>query len=68
MKEVKKSVTELLSERNSMLAKREQINIRMNEIADAAQAAKREFSAEENVEYQKLQADFNWYQGAVLIV
>lgn len=58
MKEVKKSVTELLSERNSMLAKREQINIRMNEIADAAQAAKREFSAEENVEYQKLQADF----------
>lgn len=58
MKEVKKSVTELLSERNSMLAKREQINIRMNEIDDAAQAAKREHSAEENVEYQKLQADF----------
>lgn len=58
MKEVKKSVTELLSERNSMLAKREQINIRMNEIDDAAQAAKRERSAEENVEYQKLQADF----------
>lgn len=58
MKEVKKSVTELLRERNSMLAKREQINIRMNEIDDAAQAAKREFSAEENVEYQKLQADF----------
>ena len=58
MKEVKKSVTELLSERNSMLAKREQVNIRMNEIDDAAQAAKREFSAEENVEYQKLQADF----------
>lgn len=58
MKEVKKSVTELLSERNSMLAKREQINIRMNAIDDAAQAAKRERSAEENVEYQKLQADF----------
>lgn len=58
MKEVKKSVTELLSERNSMFAKREQINIRMNEIDDAAQAAKRERSAEENVEYQKLQADF----------
>ena len=58
MKEVKKSVTELLSERNAMLAKREQINIRMNEIADTAQAAKRELSAEENVEYQKLQADF----------
>lgn len=58
MKEIKKSVTELLSERNSMLAKRETINIRMNEIADKAQAEKREFSAEENVEYQKLQADF----------
>lgn len=58
MKEIKKSVTELLSERNSMLAKRETINIRMNEIVDKAQAEKREFSAEENVEYQKLQADF----------
>jgi uncharacterized membrane-anchored protein YitT (DUF2179 family) len=41
-----------------MLAKREAINIRMNEIEDKAQAGKREFSAEENVEYQKLQADF----------
>lgn len=58
MKEIKKSVTELLSERNNMLAKREAINIRMNEIEDKAQAGKREFSAEENVEYQKLQADF----------
>jgi HK97 family phage major capsid protein len=58
MKEIKKSVTELLSDRNSMLAKRETINIRMNEIADKAQAEKREFSSEENVEYQKLQADF----------
>ena len=58
MKEIKKSVTELLNDRNSMLAKRETINIRMNEIADKAQAEKREFSAEENVEYQKLQADF----------
>ena len=58
MKENKKSVTELLSDRNSMLAKREQINIQMNEIADTAQAAKRELSAEENVEYQKLQAEF----------
>lgn len=58
MKEIKKSVTELLSDRNSMLAKREAINIRMNEIADKAQAEKRELSSEENVEYQKLQADF----------
>lgn len=58
MKEIKKSVNELLSDRNSMLAKREAINIRMNEIADKAQAEKRELSSEENVEYQKLQADF----------
>lgn len=58
MKEIKKSVTELLNDRNSMLAKREAINIRMNEIADKAQAEKRELSSEENVEYQKLQSDF----------
>lgn len=58
MKEIKKSVNELLSDRNSMLAKREAINISMNEIADKAQAEKRELSSEENVEYQKLQADF----------
>ena len=58
MKEIKKSVTELLNDRNSMLAKRESINIRMNEIDDKAQAEKRERSSEENVEYQKLQADF----------
>lgn len=58
MKRIEKSVTELLTERNNMLAKREAINIRMNEIADKAQADKRELSAEENVEYQKLQADF----------
>ena len=58
MKEIKKSVTELLNDRNSMLAKRESINVRMNEINDKAQAEKRERSSEENVEYQKLQADF----------
>lgn len=58
MKKIEKSVTELLTERNNMLAKREAINIRMNEIADKAQADKRGLSAEENVEYQKLQADF----------
>lgn len=58
MKKIEKSVTELLTERNNMLAKREAINIRMNEIEDKAKAEKREFSAEENVEYQKLQADF----------
>lgn len=58
MKKIEKSVTELLTERNNMLAKREAINIRMNEIEDKAKAEKREFSAEENVEYQKLQAEF----------
>ena len=58
MKEIKKSVTELLNERNAMIAAREQINISMNAIADKAQAEKRELSAEENVEYQKLQSEF----------
>lgn len=58
MKKIEKSVTELLTERNNMLAKREAINIRMIEIEDKAQAEKRELSAEENVEYQKLQKDF----------
>ena len=58
MKKIEKSVTELLNERNAMIAKREQINISMNAIADKAQAEKRELSAEENVEYQKLQSEF----------
>ena len=58
MKKIEKSVTELLNERNAMIAKREQINISMNAIADKAQAEKREFTAEENVEYQKLQSEF----------
>lgn len=58
MKKIEKSVTELLNERNAMLAKREQINISMNAIADKAQAEKREFTAEENVEYQNLQSEF----------
>ena len=58
MNEIKKSVNELLSERSALLAKREQINISMNAIADKANAEKREMSAEENVEYQKLQSDF----------
>ena len=58
MKKNEKSVAELISERNSMFAKREAINISMNEIMDKAQAEKRELSAEENVEYQKLQSDF----------
>lgn len=58
MKEVKKTVQELIQERNSLLAKREAVNIRMNEIADKAKSEKRELSAEENVEFQQLQADF----------
>lgn len=59
MKKFEKSVQELINERNDMLARREQINVSMNAIMDKAQAEKRELSAEENVEYQKLQADFN---------
>lgn len=58
MRKNERSVSELISERNSMFAKREQINISMNAIMDKAQAEKRELSAEENVEYQKLQSDF----------
>ena len=37
----KKSVAELIGERNTMFAKREQINIRMNEISDKVQAENR---------------------------
>lgn len=59
MKKFERSVQELINERNSMLAQREAINISMNAIMDKAQAEKRELSAEENVEYQKLQANFN---------
>lgn len=59
MKKIEKSVSELINERNSMIAKREAINISMSAITDKAQAEKRELSAEENVEYQRLQADFN---------
>lgn len=58
MRKNEKSVADLMQERNSMLAKREQINIAMNALTDKAQAEKRELSAEENVEYQKLQSDF----------
>lgn len=59
MKKIEKSVSELINERNSMIAKREAINISMSAITDKAQAEKRELSVEENVEYQRLQADFN---------
>lgn len=58
MKKNEKSVAELINERNGMFAKREAINISMNAIMDKAQAEKRELSAEENVEYQKLQSEF----------
>lgn len=54
----KKSVTELISERNAMLAKREQINIRMNEISDKVQAENRSMSDDEKREYDTLQSDF----------
>lgn len=58
MKKKEKSVAELINERNDMFTRREAINISMNAIMDKAQAEKRELSAEENVEYQKLQSDF----------
>lgn len=54
----KKSVAELISERNTMFAKREQINIRMNEILDKVQAENRPMSDAEKREYDTLQSDF----------
>ena len=54
----KKSVEELISERNTMFAKREQINIRMNEISDKVQAENRPMSEAEKREYDILQSDF----------
>ena len=58
MNKFKKTVTELLQEREAMIQKREAINISMNEMVDKAKAEKRELSAEENVKYQQLQAEF----------
>lgn len=54
----KKSVAELISERNTMFAKREQINIRMNEISDKVQAENRPMCEAEKREYDTLQSDF----------
>lgn len=54
----KKSVAELISERNTMFAKREQINIRMNEISDKVQAENRPMSEAEKREYDTLQSEF----------
>lgn len=54
----KKSVAELIGERNTMFAKREQINIRMNEISDKVQAENRPMSEAEKREYDTLQSEF----------
>ena len=54
MKSGKKTVQELLAERNSLLEKREAVNIRMNELIDKAKAEKRDLSPDENIEYQSL--------------
>ena len=59
MKKFEKSVQELITERNNMLAKREAINVSMNAITDKADAEGRSLSAEESIQYQKLQNDFN---------
>lgn len=58
MKKFEKSVSELIGERNTMFAKREQINIRMNEISDKVQAENRSISEAEKREYDTLQSDF----------
>lgn len=55
----KKSVQQLLEERNNMIQQREALDIKMNAIADRAAAEKRELTAEENVEYQQHQSNFN---------
>ena len=58
MKKFEKSVAELIGERNTMFAKREQINIRMNEISDKVQAENRPMNEAEKREYDTLQSDF----------
>lgn len=58
MKKFEKSVAELIGERNTMFAKREQINIRMNEISDKVQAENRPMTEAEQREYNTLQSDF----------
>lgn len=55
---MKKSVIELLNDRSAMIARREQINIRLNEIDDAVNGAKREKNDAESIEYQYLQSEF----------
>lgn len=54
----KKSVAELIGERNTMFAKREQINIRMNDISDKVQAENRKMNEVEEREYNTLQSEF----------
>lgn len=54
----KKSVIELLNDRSAMITRREQINIRLNEIDDTVNAEKREKNNAEKSEYNKLQSEF----------
>lgn len=58
MKKNGKSVTELISERNNMIARREAVNILINEMIDKVQAEKRELNEAEKLEHQKLQGEF----------
>ena len=55
---MKKSVIELMNDRNTLIAKREQVDLRMREIEDTVAAEKRERNEQENLEYQKLNNDF----------
>lgn len=57
MRKFKKSVNELIQERESMIQRREAINISMNEIVD--QAKEREMTTEEKMKFQQLQSEFN---------
>lgn len=49
----------MLEQRESLIQQREAVEISMRAIADKADAEKREFSAEENVQFMKHQNDFN---------
>jgi HK97 family phage major capsid protein len=60
MNEKFKTVSQLLTEREALLKKREAVNVSMNEITDKVKAEKREaLSAEEAVKYQHLKSEFD---------
>lgn len=59
MKKFEKSVHQLLQEKNELMQKRENVTIKLNELADRAKAENREFTDKEKLETAQLQAEFN---------